>query len=485
MTGPVAFTLVVVIAAAAVAGLGAGLLGWPLLPVLAVLPVAAAVFYRPFFGVLLLVATIPAENMLNFDGLGLGRAIGLAVFGAWFIQKIAKRQSWHRVVSGGFFPVAVGFLVWVLASMMWAEHRLVVRSGFIRISQMVALALIVIDIVDSKKKLDLIAKTLVLSALFAAGATLYQAEVLGVRRAGGNIAGGVNDTAILLMTVIPLGFYLLRTSGNFLWRIAGTLYVGGAVVSVVMTYSRLNLLLLPPLIALHYLLTIRERHSRRWLLVVTGAAAIAATLFVPWDKLEERVDTIGSYVDETMQFGQVQAATSARGYHIRIGLAIARDHPFIGVGYGNYGYLFRDEYQFQVSGFSKLFSSPRSPHSAYLGIVADLGAVGLAAWLLLLGLCAAGVVGAWRRARAGGVHDLLPMIEALVIMLGLHIFAYGFYAVHQTDKLLWMIMAMCIAVGYVITTEIATADLRGNQASAGLELPQSESSVGSSRRIGV
>jgi len=54
---------------------------------------------------------------------------------------------------------------------------------------MVALALIVIDLADSSRKLDLVAKTLVLSTLAAAGTTLYQAEVLGVRRAGADIAG--------------------------------------------------------------------------------------------------------------------------------------------------------------------------------------------------------------------------------------------------------------------------------------------------------
>ena len=114
----------------------------------------------------------------------------------------------------------------------------------------------------------------------------------------------------------------------------------------------------------------------------------------------------------------------------------------IGVGYGNYGYFFRDEYQFQVPGADKLYGSVRSPHSAYLGIAADLGAIGLAVWLLLLGLCATSAIRTWLRARVAGVRDMLPLIEALVLMIGLHIFAYGFYAPNQTDKLLWMVLAI-------------------------------------------
>jgi len=179
---------------------------------------------------------------------------------------------------------------------------------------------------------------------------------------------------------------------------------------------------------------------------------------MPWDKLAQRAKTIDTYVGETIRFGQTQTTTSPRGYHMRIGLAIVRDHPLIGVGYGNYGYFFRDEYQFQVPGSTVLYGSARSPHSSYVGIAADLGAIGLAAWLLLLGLAAAGVTGAWRRARAGGLRELIPLIESLALMLGLHIFAYGLYTTNHTDKLLWLVMSMCIAVGHVVTMERKDSD---------------------------
>jgi len=349
---------------------------------------------------------------------------------------------------------------------------------------MVALALIVIDLADSRHRLDVIAKTLVVSSLVAAGMTLYQYEVLGARRAGADVAGGINDTAMLLVTLLPLGFYILRTSSSSAWKLLATVFLGISIVSVVTTLSRFNILLLPPLAVLLYLVTFRDRHTRGWLLAVTVAGAVGAALFMPWDKLKERTETIEAYADQTLQFGQAQAATSPRGYHLRIGLAIARDHPFIGVGYGNYGYFFRDEYQFQVPGAGKLWGSVRSPHSAYLGIAADLGAIGLAFWLFLLALCAASGIRAWRRARTGGVHALLPLIETLLFMLGLHMFAYGFYVPHQTDKLLWMIMAMCIAAGHVVTTEMENRDLREDFTASGQGLPLSGPSGGSWRRIG-
>jgi O-antigen ligase len=471
-----------VLLAAAVAGFGVSTVGWPSLLVLLALPVAAGVFYRPVFGVVLVVATIPAERMLTFGGLGIGRAIGLAVFAAWFLQKLAGRQSWERVVSGKFFLAATGFLTLSLASIMWAQHPEPVRSGFVRLAQMVALALIIIDLADSRRKLDLIAKTLVLSALLAAGITLYQAEILGARRAGSDVAGGINDTAMLLVTVLPLGFYLLRVSASFMWKLLATLFIGISTVSVVTTFSRMNLLLLPPLLVVLYLLAARDRHARGWLLAVAAAGAIGATLFVPWDKLGERTETIGAYVEETVRFGREEAVTSPRGYHLRIGLAIAREHPLLGAGYGNYGYLFRDEYQYQVPGSSQLYTSVRSPHSAYVGLAADLGVIGLASWLVLLAVCASAGIRARRRARSRGPPGLLPLTESLLIMLGLHMFAYGFYAPHQIDKLLWVIMAMCVAAGYVVGTEVANGAMADNPRVVERDLRLPAGSTGSQRR---
>lgn len=447
--GPVVAAVILVTAVAAVAGLGAGALGWPVLLVVLGLITALCVLYRPFVGVVLLAATLPTEAMLMFGGLGLGRAIGLAVFAAWLVRKLALRQSWRRVVSSGFFVLAVMFLTLALASVLWAEHAQPVVGGFVRLAQMVALALIIIDLADSKERLDLIAKTLVLSALVAAGITLYQAEILGVRRAGGDVAGGINDTAILLVTLLPLGFYLLRTSRHRTWKLLATVFIGISAVSVVTTFSRMNLLLLPPVVVVLFALAARDRQARVWLVAVAVSGTAGATLFVPWEKLAERAETIESYVDQTVRFGDEETATSPRGYHMRVGLAIARDHPLFGAGYGNYGYLFRDEYQYQVSGRDRSYSSVRSPHSAYLGIVADLGAIGLAFWLLLLLSCATNAARGWRHARSIGSTNLIALTESLLLMLGMHIFAYGFYAPHQTDKLLWVVMSMCVAAGSV------------------------------------
>jgi O-antigen ligase len=443
----VAVVGVLAVTVAAGVGFAAGTWGWPVLAAIVGIAIVFAVLYEPLIGVVLLVATIPIENLLVFGGLGTGRAIGVTVFGAWFIRKIVHREPWRRVVAGAFFPTAIAFLVWVLLSGLWAEYPTVVKSGFVRLAQMVLLALITIDLADSEQKLDLIIKSLVLGTLVAASITFYQGEILGARRAGNEVSGGVNETAIMLVTALPLGFYLLRTAGSFVWRLTGMVFVPVCAVSVLTTYSRMNLMLLAPLLCLLFLLTLRERQARSWLLILAVVGGVGAAFLVPWDRLRERADTISTYVDQTLQLEDSQTTQSARGYHLLVGLQIARDHPLLGVGYGNYGYEFRDVYQFQIPGGEKVWESPRNPHSAYVGIAADLGAIGIAIWLALLGACVARIVRAWRIARRAPAKDLLPLVETVGIMLALHVIAYGWYTSHQVDKLLWMIMAMSVVLG--------------------------------------
>lgn len=92
------------------------------------------------------------------------------------------------------------------------------------------------------------------------------------------------------------------------------------------------------------------------------------------------------------QLGGAEGRTVAgRATENTIALAMAADHPFVGVGPGGYPALYRDYGR-------RLGSDPRSnraPHSLPLQIAAEQGAVGIVCWAAGLLL----VVGALRRAR--------------------------------------------------------------------------------------
>lgn len=448
---PVAAAAAGAIALAAAVGASAGLLGWETVPAILAAGVGIAILLRPFVGLLLLVAIIPVENLVASQGMASPvKIVGAAVFGAWLVGKFLRRESWRPVLSNALFVTTMLFLALALTSVSWARFPMVARQGFISLALLAGFAFLTLDIASTSKRIDSLIKALVLSATLAVALIVYQYEFVGLRRAGEDVAGGVNDTAVLLLTTLPLGFYLLRSSRGLGWRVLGISFIPLASLGIALTFSRFNLLLIPPVLLLLFVLTFRERATRSWLLSLVAVGSVIAVLLVPWDEVRERAETIEPYLTGTLQFGEVQAETSPRGYHLRIGLAIARDHPILGVGYGNYGYYFLQEYQYQVSGRgSRVYGTPRSPHSSYIGIAADLGLVGLALWCSVLLTAVVSVWRAWRQARLSGDRAVVFQSESLAVALGVYVLAYAWYSPIQQSKLLWLVLGMCMAVARV------------------------------------
>jgi hypothetical protein len=118
----------------------------------------------------------------------------------------------------------------------------------------------------------------------------------------------------------------------------------------------------------------------------------------------------------------------------------------LGAGFRNYGYLFRDEYQFFVPGTDRVRQNVRSPHSSHVGMLADLGGVGTAFWVALL--MVAGLLPVlrswWHTAYDRESRPYLAS-QAIAYALGLQIFAYGWYATIDRDKLLWILLGLAAA----------------------------------------
>ena len=131
---------------------------------------------------------------------------------------------------------------------------------------------------------------------------------------------------------------------------------------------------------------------------------------------------------------------------MQIALAIARDHPIIGGGYDSYGQLFLDHYQFVVRGAPALFKTKRSPHSSWLGILADLGAVGVLLWSAVLGTTLVYLFRSWRLTRE---YPILPghaLVQSTLLCLALYAIPFGFYFQTQKEKLLWVLMGLALAL---------------------------------------
>jgi hypothetical protein len=419
------------------------------------------VVYRwPFLGLLLFAGTLAIEKLLVVEGAGGAasgsRYLGTIVFAAWMAGKLLRRESVAPLLKSPLSVTAALFFAFALTSTLWAYWPNIAQRGALVLVMFIALGILTFDLVRSWERLDRVIKALVLGATAAALITIEQAVVGGARRAGGDVAGGVNATSMILVTMLPFAFYLLRSQTSLWWRILGITYIAVGLTATVVTYSRMNLLVLPiilPLLAFH---TFAGRRGRIPILAAAVTATVVGLYAIPTERLQDRLATIVPYIQETLgsETGIVQA--SERGFHLQVGFAIARDHPLIGAGFRNYGPLFRDEYQFFVPGAGYVWRSPRSPHSAHVGILANLGIIGLGTWLaLLFGAGLIPAIRAWRRMARR--RDLNPHLasQAIAYAVGLQIFVYGWYDDIEVTKLLWILLGLA---GAAMT--LASADPR-------------------------
>lgn len=440
------------LAVALLVGLVVANLGLSSLLVVAGLFLVVVVLRWPIVGFLAFAASISVENIAVIEGIGgvatASRLLGMLVFGAWGLGKLLRRESMIPLLTSSLFVTSGLLFAFALASTLWARVPQAAFSGTVQLAQFIALGLLTFDLARSWERVDLIVKALVVGGTLAALLTIEQAVVGGASRAGDNISGGVNQTAMLLVTMIPFAFYLLRSRTGVLWKILGMAYIGAGVTATVLTYSRMNLLVLPVILGLLSIHTLLGRRGRLPILMAGAVALMVAAYTIPTTQLQARLETIVPYVQATLggeEPGIVEYST--RGYHLRLGLAIARDEPLLGAGFRNYGYLFRDEYQFFVPGSTIVYQSVRSPHSSHVGMLADLGGVGFGLWLAVL-LCAGLIpaVRAWLRSSHDA--DAIPFLvsQAITYAVGLQVAVYGMYTTIDRAKHLWVLLGLAVAV---------------------------------------
>jgi O-antigen ligase len=431
----------VAVLAAATVGILAGVSGWMALAVPIGLLIGVILFIHPVIGLFLLAGTIPVEAALMFEGASAPRLVGMAVFGAWGAQKLLRREPLSPLVAPGFVRIALLFFALACASLLWAAYPQGVERRLFLLVQLILLAVLVLDLASSWERLAWVAKVLVVAATVAALLTLEQYYIGGVRRAGAGVVGGINRTAVTLVAILPFAFYLFRSRESAFWRLLGLAYIGISAVAVAATLSRMNFMVFPLVVVIHLALMVRGRRERRRV-VALGLAVVLAVSLMPMDVIRERALTIAPYISQTVEVDDLSEGQSGRGFHMRVGLEIFRDHPILGAGYQNYNPQFLT-YQWQLQGAPRIWQSPRSPHSSHVGILANLGLVGFGLWMVLFGLALKYSWTSWREARdREGPQMLLSQAVAVAVVLQ---FIYGFYQEIHQGKIFWLVAGMALA----------------------------------------
>jgi O-antigen ligase len=267
----------------------------------------------------------------------------------------------------------------------------------------------------------------------------------GVERLAGPI-GEKNRYAQIMLMLVPIGFMTFVAERRLVLRLAALGSAGLTTMAMALTFSRgaavaAGVVLLA-MVVLRY---IRLRY-----LVAAFGIGLVVLLAVP--QYADRVLTLGSvaslFSDEAVGSSADNSLLS-RATENLTAINVFADHPIVGVGPGQFSEYYR-QYSDQI-GIS-VRAQDREAHNLYLGLAAEAGALGLAAFLVAVGVTLVGLARA-RRAALASRRDLAALatgfLLAIVAYLASGVFLHLSYA-----RYYWLILALGGAAAVIVRAAV-------------------------------
>ncbi|HVQ12813.1 MAG TPA: O-antigen ligase family protein [Vicinamibacterales bacterium] len=265
-----------------------------------------------------------------------------------------------------------------------------------------------------------------------------------IDRASGPI-GDPNRYAQLLLVVLPWSLYFSRHGRTPLQRLAAAATAALIMTAVALTYSRGAFIT----VALLVLCLLVWRYIRPGRLAL-GALVLVAIVAATAPGVLARVGSIGGVGLLGKQDAKVapDGAIKGRATEMLAALAVYLDHPFLGVGPGQYVPFYSEKYQLIDELSFRHLPRPREAHNLYFSIGAETGSAGLLVFFLIVGTLFVGL--RWARRfwlpRSRRRADLAVALSlSLVAYLGTGVFLHLSF-----ERYLWFLVAIASAAIHIL-----------------------------------
>ena len=371
-------------------------------------------------------------------GLSFAKFAGLTLVLSWLATTATSGPDRRSFVSD--HPVAAAcavlFLAWTAASALWAEAPRTVFGAFFRYAPNLFLLPIAYTALRVRRSVVVFALVFVGTALMSA---IYGIAVPSSSpTAADRLSGAGVDPNILAMTLVgatAVAAGLAAMPGNpRLLRASAGVAAGLCVLAILGTVSRGGIISLAFMLVLAAAFSGRERRTGMIALLigVTLTAGVYVAAIAP------------SYVRERITQSDGGAGRSDLW---TIGWRMVQNDPLLGVGAGNFPivsvhYLLRPG---TITRSDFIVDNPKVAHNIYLEIPAELGIVGLALFLAIVGFALRCGVSGSRAFAARGDRDMEILSRAIVLGAAGMLTANLFIS-QQFNKPLWLLLAVCPAL---------------------------------------
>lgn len=392
----------------------------------------------------ILIFTMFVESLALGPGLRVGRvAGGLALAVIAYVLLTRGRQELR---PNGLLAAVAGYGIWTLASAFWAGDTGPVTTALFSYLLAIAYMLSFALLVRGTQQLRQIFTTLAFGSLVFGLVSFATYSAGGADDRAAGLQGDPNYFAVYQVIALPAALVLAALTNRPQVRLALYGVVGVIVLSVVSSLSRTGLIALTGVVLATLFLPWRaffRRPSQKvsYAISLTVASAAAAAL---------GATALISRIQALLEPGEDGDRGSGRSDLWRAAWHGFKENEVFGLGAGNFRTRSLDLLQSTpgVDTTKNYVRAGREAHNAYLGTLTELGIVGLALFLLVIGLTATYLVRSARRSRRAGRRDLERFSFALLVSL----FGFLLSALTLSNELgkpLWIIAGLALALDVI------------------------------------
>jgi O-antigen ligase len=344
------------------------------------------------------------------------------------------KNEW-RPVSGAYLSICGMFLAWLFICSAVANIGSIPIGILVLYVKAVMFSLLIAGFLHARRDFGTMAVYLALSVLIASSFNIWQgisghfllentwAEERG-RAAGAR--GDPNDTAMVIMTGIPVIWSMMAAENRSVWlRGSAALAILVLLGGIILTASRAGFLVT----ALMLLVLVLRGRGRAGLMLLVSIAG--ALLIFSSSAYWERIGTITAG-EEAYNHGQ---SIEGRYDLAASGISLFVRNPVFGVGPGNFG----EAYLEHRLGGEVLRSERVAPvaHNMYVQMLVEAGFVGVLLFMYLLYSCCTALL-ALRRVQLGGDSPLDVHFELSLLSLA----AMGLTLSQAHNSILWLVLGL-------------------------------------------
>jgi putative inorganic carbon (HCO3(-)) transporter len=316
-------------------------------------------------------------------------------------------------------------------------------------AKVIIVSVLLTNVIQTRADLRLVLIVISLSLGFEAGKQGWAQLVLNPGARNDNLVpflGDNNMVAVGMAMLIPIIGALATTSTGWQKRAFQFLNVG-VMYRALSTYSRGGFLSIGAVSAIWFW---RSPHKLKTLCAVVIAAALILPVLPQqfWDRMST-IDAPADARDNSQQ---------GRLHFWQVAVAMANDWPLNGVGHSGYQHAYN-----QYDWTEGRFSTDRAVHSAWFGVLAELGYPGLVLFVLIV----FNAMRACRRVRLAAKRgEIDEPLGAYAVGFESALVAFivgGSFVSFQYCEMLWHFFALSIALERVAVAEAAANRVRRDE----------------------